>query len=91
MARNPTTYGGSINQSDERPKSKELKHLKLLFYFAKPYWKVMILAVIALVSAAIGTLGVGRVIQLLIDRGYPVNLCGMNFSFSLLVDQLYQY
>tara|TARA_Y100000768_G_C23968521_1_gene679206 strand:+ start:616 stop:2181 length:1566 start_codon:yes stop_codon:yes gene_type:complete len=30
-------------------------------------------------------------VQLLNDRGYPVNLCGMNFSFSLLVDQLYQY
>ena len=30
-------------------------------------------------------------VQLLNDRGYPVNLCNMNFSFSLLVEQLYQY
>lgn len=30
-------------------------------------------------------------VQLLNDRGYPINLCNMNFSFSLLVEQLYQY
>ena len=30
-------------------------------------------------------------VQLLNDKGYPLNLCNMNFSFSLLVEQLYQY
>ena len=30
-------------------------------------------------------------VQLLNDRGYSIDLNGMNFSFSLLVDQLYQY
>jgi len=30
-------------------------------------------------------------IQLLDDKGYAVNLCNMDFSFSLLVEQLYQY
>ena len=30
-------------------------------------------------------------IQLLDDKGYPVNLSNMNFSFSLIVEQLYQY
>ena len=30
-------------------------------------------------------------VQLLNDRGYAIDLNGMNFSFSLLVDQLYQY
>ena len=30
-------------------------------------------------------------VQLLDDKGYPVNLCNMNFSFSLIVEQLYQY
>lgn len=29
-------------------------------------------------------------VQLLDDKGYPVNLCN-NFSFSLIVEQLYQY
>ncbi|PPR77183.1 MAG: putative multidrug export ATP-binding/permease protein [Alphaproteobacteria bacterium MarineAlpha2_Bin1] len=70
MARKSSTYGGSLDLSNERSKSKELKHLKLLFEFAKPYWKIMILAIIALIGAAIGTLGIGRVIQLLIDRGF---------------------
>ena len=70
MARKSSSYGGSISHSDERPKSKELKHLKLLYSFASPYWKSMVLALVALVAAAIGTLGIGRVIQLLIDRGF---------------------
>ena len=70
MARKSSTYGGSLDVSSERAKSKELKHLKLLFNFARPYWKTMILAIIALIGAAIGTLGIGRVIQLLIDRGF---------------------
>jgi len=70
LARKSSTYGGSLDLSNERSKSKELKHLKLLFEFAKPYWKIMILAIIALIGAAIGTLGIGRVIQLLIDRGF---------------------
>jgi len=30
-------------------------------------------------------------VQLLDDKGYPVNLNNMNFSFSLIVEQLYQY
>ena len=30
-------------------------------------------------------------VQLLDDKGYPLNLCNMNFSFSLIVEQLYQY
>ena len=30
-------------------------------------------------------------VQLLDDKGYPVNLNNMNFSFSLIVKQLYQY
>lgn len=30
-------------------------------------------------------------VQLLDDKGYPVNLSNMNFSFSLIVEQLYQY
>ncbi len=30
-------------------------------------------------------------VQLLDDKGYPVNLCDMNYSFSLIVEQLYQY
>jgi hypothetical protein len=30
-------------------------------------------------------------VQLLDDKGYPINLSNMNFSFSLIVEQLYQY
>jgi hypothetical protein len=30
-------------------------------------------------------------VQLLDDKGYPVDLNNMNFSFSLIVEQLYQY
>ena len=78
MARKSSSYGGSIGHSDERPKSKELKHLKLLYSFAKPYWKIMVLALVALVAAAIGTLGIGRVIQLLIDRGFDQGSEGLS-------------
>ncbi|MBL41523.1 MAG: ABC transporter [Rhodospirillaceae bacterium] len=78
MARKSSTYGGSLDVSSERAKSKELKHLKLLFNFARPYWKTMILAIIALIGAAIGTLGIGRVIQLLIDRGFEEGSRGLS-------------
>ena len=30
-------------------------------------------------------------VQLLNDKGYPLSLCNMDFSFSLIVEQLYQY
>ncbi len=73
MARKSSSYGGSIGNSGERPKSKELKHLKLLYSFALPYWKIIVLAFLALIAAAIGTLGIGRVIQLLIDRVMPLS------------------
>jgi len=78
LARKSSTYGGSLDVSSERAKSKELKHLKLLFNFARPYWKTMILAIIALIGAAIGTLGIGRVIQLLIDRGFEEGSRGLS-------------
>ncbi len=78
MARKSSSYGGSIGHSGERPKSKELKHLKLLYSFALPYWKIIVLAFLALIAAAIGTLGIGRVIQLLIDRGFDKGSEGLN-------------
>ena len=69
VARGSSTYGGSIGSGpDDRPVSRDLSQLRPVLEFALPYWRVAALAGIALLAAAAGTLGIGRVLQLLIDN-----------------------
>ena len=76
MARRSLVKSAGFVEKEERNKSKNLSSLKLLFDFALPYWVIMFGAFIALVAAALGTLSVGRVIQLFIDRGFSSNSDG---------------
>ncbi|WP_419903858.1 ABC transporter transmembrane domain-containing protein [Kiloniella sp.] len=60
----------SETQSADRPSSKELKHLLLLWQFVRPYKLQIIGAMIALVVAAGTVLGLGRGLKALIDQGF---------------------
>ncbi len=83
MARQASSYGGSIgNNPEERPKSRDLAQLRSVLEFAYPYWRVAAVAGVALVAAAVGTLGIGRVLQLLIDNFD--SMADVNRTFLLL-------
>lgn len=84
MARQPSSYGGSIGgTTEERPKSRDLGQLRPVLEFAYPYWRVAAAAGVALVAAAVGTLGIGRVLQLLIDNFD--SMAAVNRTFILLL------
>ena len=73
----------SVKSIQDRAKSKNLASLRLLIQFVAPYWKIVLAAGLALICAAIGTLSVGRIIQLLIDRGFSSNEEGLTEVFIL--------
>ncbi len=84
MARQPSSYGGSIGgTTEERPKSRNLGQLRPVLEFAYPYWRVAAAAGVALIAAAVGTLGIGRVLQLLIDNFD--SMAAVNRTFILLL------
>lgn len=60
----------SKTQSEDRPSSKELKHLLLLWQFVRPYKLQIVGAMIALIVAAGTVLGLGRGLKALIDQGF---------------------
>ncbi|MFD2204125.1 ABC transporter transmembrane domain-containing protein [Kiloniella antarctica] len=60
----------SETQSADRPTSKELKHLLLLWQFVRPYKLQIFGAMIALIVAAGTVLGLGRGLKALIDQGF---------------------
>ncbi len=60
----------SETQSADRPSSKELKHLLLLWQFVRPYKLQIFGAMIALIVAAGTVLGLGRGLKALIDQGF---------------------
>ncbi|MDA1058984.1 MAG: ABC transporter transmembrane domain-containing protein [Proteobacteria bacterium] len=57
--------------------------LRPVLEFAYPYWRVAAAAGVALVAAAVGTLGIGRVLQLLIDNFD--SMAAVNRTFILLL------
>jgi ATP-binding cassette, subfamily B, bacterial len=84
VARRSSTYGGSIGSGPEdRPVSRDLGQLRPVLEFALPYWRVAVAAGIALVATAAGTLGIGRVLQLLIDNFD--SMAEVNRTFLLLL------
>jgi ATP-binding cassette, subfamily B, bacterial len=84
VARQPSSYGGSIGgTTEERPKSRDLGQLRPVLEFAYPYWRVAAAAGVALIAAAVGTLGIGRVLQLLIDNFD--SMAAVNRTFILLL------
>ncbi|MBM3505080.1 MAG: ATP-binding cassette domain-containing protein [Alphaproteobacteria bacterium] len=77
MARTPTVL-------EDRAKSRDLAALKPIVRFAVPYWKVIVGAMIALIAASAATLGIGRVLQLVVDRGFGEG-ADLNSFFLLLL------
>ncbi|NQV79480.1 MAG: ATP-binding cassette domain-containing protein [Alphaproteobacteria bacterium] len=69
--------------AEERPKSRDLGQLRPVLEFAYPYWRVAAAAGVALIAAAVGTLGIGRVLQLLIDNFD--SMAEVNRTFLLLL------
>ena len=61
---------GRMMQGPERPKSKDLRHLRRTYGFLKPYWPQLLVAGIALVIVAGATLSIGIGLQRLIDEGF---------------------
>ena len=57
----------------ERPRSREMRHLRALVPFARPYLRIMALAVVALVTAAAAMLAVGQALRRMIDQGFSAN------------------
>ncbi|KLN62125.1 ABC transporter [Kiloniella spongiae] len=60
----------AVASKEDAPKSKELKHLLLLWQFVRPYKLQICGAMIALVIAAGTVLGLGRGLRALIDQGF---------------------
>jgi len=84
VARQASSYGGSIGgRAEDRPVSRDFGQLRPVLEFAAPYWKVAALAGVALVAASAGTLGIGRVLQLLINNFNT--LADVNRTFLLLL------
>ena len=57
-------------QGPERPKSKDLRHLRRTMGFLKPYWPQLLASIVALVVVAGATLSIGVGLQRLIDEGF---------------------
>ncbi|WP_120498737.1 ABC transporter transmembrane domain-containing protein [Kiloniella sp. EL199] len=60
----------AVSSNEDVSKSKELKHLLLLWQFVRPYKLQICGAMIALVVAAGTVLGLGRGLRALIDQGF---------------------
>jgi ATP-binding cassette subfamily B protein len=58
--------------ADERPKGKSLKPLRALVPFLRPHWRVLALALTALLVAAIAQLALPIALRYLIDDGLAV-------------------
>ncbi len=58
--------------AENRPKSKDIKPLKTLIPFIKPYWRMIVAALIALVVAASATLTLPYTIRHMIDLGFSI-------------------
>jgi ATP-binding cassette, subfamily B, bacterial len=54
----------------ERPKAKEIRQLRLILGFLKPYRKQLALALVALTAAAASVLAMGQGLRRVIDRGF---------------------
>ncbi len=63
MARNTTEMA-------DRPKSKDVRALRRVGGFLKPYWRRVVVAAIALIVTAMAGLGLGQGLRLIIDGGF---------------------
>lgn len=62
--------GGRDSEEMKRERSRDLKQLRRLLGFLKPYKWIVLAAIVALLLAASGVLVVGRGVQYLIDGGF---------------------
>ena len=55
--------------AEQRPSSRDLRVLKQLFTFMRPYRGALLAAALALLAAAMAVLGFGVVLQQVVDHG----------------------
>ena len=74
--------GWDSDTTPERPKTRDIRHLKRIWSFVRPHGWLMIGAGFALVIAAAATLGIGQALRLVVDHGFdPNNTGNLNFYF----------
>ena len=67
----------SFNDAARRPSSKNLRQLKILWRFVRPYRARVAWAALALVVAAGSVLAIGQGLKLVIDRGIAAGNAGL--------------
>lgn len=60
-------------QSEERPSSKSIRPLLSLIPFIKPYWRTLVLALLALVASSAAVLALPIAVRDVIDHGFSAN------------------
>ena len=74
--------GWDSDTMPERPKTRDIRHLKRIWSFVRPYPWLMVGAGFALVVAAAATLGIGQALRLVVDQGFdPSNAGRLDFLF----------
>ena len=74
--------GWDSDTMPERPKTRDIRHLKRIWSFVRPYPWLMVGAGFALVVAAAATLGIGQALRLVVDQGFdPSNAGRLDFYF----------
>ena len=75
-------HGWDTDQTPERPKTRNIRHLRRIWAFVRPYPWLIVGAGFALVVAAAATLGIGQALRLVVDQGFDPNNAGrLNFYF----------
>ena len=60
-------------QSEERPSSKSIRPLLSLVPFIKPYWRTLVLALLALLASSAAVLALPIAVRDVIDHGFSAN------------------
>ena len=60
-------------QSEERPSSKSIRPLLSLVPFIKPYWRTLVLALLALLASSAAVLALPIAVRDVIDYGFSAN------------------
>ena len=70
----------------ERPPPTDIRHLRRMWSFCRPYGLVMAGAGVALIAAAAATLAIGQALRLVVDRGFdPDNAASLDIYFLAML------
>jgi ATP-binding cassette subfamily B protein len=75
-------HGWDSDTTPERPKPRDIRHLKKIWSFVRPHGWLMVGSGLALALAATATLGIGQALRLVVDIGFdPDHTEQLNFYF----------